>query len=72
MLGRRLLGRRWSRNECRVLKLAHRFIVRNSTDAFSLGDMAEARAYFDAVYTVVDANLPVSMQATGVAAVKGH
>ena len=30
-----------------------------------LNDIAEARAYFDAVYTVVDAKLPVSIHATG-------
>jgi acetyl esterase/lipase len=72
VLGRRLLGRPLEPEWSVVFEIGTLFYRAQFNHAFSLGDMAEARAYFDAVYTVVDANLPVSMQATGVAAAKGH
>ncbi len=65
VLARRMLGQPLVPTWSAVFEIGTLFYREQFNHAFSLGDMAEARAYFDAVYTVVDANLPVSMHATG-------
>ena len=70
VLFRRLLGRPLVPEWGALFEIGTLFYREQFNHAFALNDIAEGRAYFDAVYTVADAKLPVSIRATGGATAK--